>query len=93
MGLPACLEVLPEIDRDVAAGFFDVIHDICLVHHVPLPEGHKLLEVVSEKLSANIQPVLRELSSKCQVNKGRLITSSQHAKLRFRAEEAPREYS
>ena len=93
MGLPACLEVLPEIDRDVTAGLFDVIHDICLVHHVPLSEGHKLLEMVCEKLSADVQSVLRELSFKCQVNQGRLITSSQHAKLRFRVEGAPRECS
>lgn len=93
MGLPACLEVLPEIDRDVTAGFFDVIHNVCLIHHVPLPEGHKLLEVVGEKLPANIQSVLRELSFMCQVNQDRLITSSQHAKLRFRVEGAPRECS
>ena len=59
MGLPACLEVLPEIDRDVTAGLFDVIHDICLVHHVPLPERRELFELVRQELTSDVYPARR----------------------------------
>ena len=45
-----------EIERDVATFLLDIIHDIRLVHHIPLSEGHKLLELVREQFATNIDP-------------------------------------
>ena len=33
---PAGLEICCELRRDKAALLFDVIHNVCLFHHVPL---------------------------------------------------------
>ena len=42
---------------DVTAGLLDIIHDIGLVHHIPLAKGHKLLQLVRQQLSSDIYPV------------------------------------
>lgn len=51
----ARLEVPGEVGGDVAAGFLDVVGDVCLVHHVPLAEGDELFEVVGEEFPADVE--------------------------------------
>ncbi len=52
---PARLDVPLVVERDEAALFLDVVHDVRLVHHVPLAEGDELFELVREQLAADVE--------------------------------------
>jgi hypothetical protein len=39
-----------------------VIHDVCLVHHIPLPKRDELLQLIGEQLAADIQSVRQQES-------------------------------
>jgi hypothetical protein len=51
---PAGFEIGNKLRRDIATLLLDVIHDVCFLHHVPLPERDKFLEMICQELSANI---------------------------------------
>ena len=55
-GAPTRFEIFGELRRHVAACLLDVVHDVRLVHHVPLTERDELLEVVCQQLPAHIDP-------------------------------------
>lgn len=39
-------QVALEILGYVTAKLLDIVHDVCLVHHVPLTERHEFLELI-----------------------------------------------
>ena len=53
---PASFEICCKLRRDVAALLFDVIHDVRLFHHVPLPKRDQPFEVVRQQFSTDIYP-------------------------------------
>ena len=53
---PARLDVPLVVERDEAALLLDVVHDVRLVHHVPLAERDELFELVCEQLAADVEP-------------------------------------
>lgn len=55
-GLPTEIKVLNELSRYEAARLFYVVHDVCLVHHIPLAKRDKFFELVCQQLSPNVYP-------------------------------------
>ena len=53
--LPTHFDVFLEVSRDIATRLLYLIHDVGLVHHIPLAEGNKLLELIGEKFPTNIE--------------------------------------
>lgn len=45
---PTDLQVVLDVCRNITARFLDMVHDIRLVHHVPLTIGYKLLELIRQ---------------------------------------------
>ena len=52
--LPTGLQVLLKLSRDVTTSLFHIVHDVRLVHHVPLAEGYEFLQLVCEQLAAYV---------------------------------------
>lgn len=48
--------VLHELRWHKAGIFLDLIYDIRLIHHVELPVGQNLLQVIGQEFTSNIYP-------------------------------------
>lgn len=49
------LEIAREVGADETGGFFDRVHDVCFVHHIPCPHRDKLFEVIGEEFAADVE--------------------------------------
>jgi hypothetical protein len=56
--LPAHLKIFFEILHNKTTGFLDVVHNVRLIHQIPVLEGHKLLKLVGQEFATNIEPML-----------------------------------
>ena len=80
--VPREFHVGVKVCRNVTALFLDIVHNIRLVHHIPLAVGDELLEVVREQLPTDIDSrhVFKNEISRDEMG----FTFSQHSKRSIR---------
>ncbi len=53
--LPTCFHVLLEVGGYKAAAFLYLVHDVGLIHHVPLTERNKFFKMIRKQFPANVK--------------------------------------
>lgn len=56
INLPADVKILCELRGYKTAGLLHIIHDVGLIHHVPLAERDQLFELIREQLPSDVYP-------------------------------------
>ena len=77
---PRRFQVLLKVLRHITARLLDGVDNVGFFHHVPLPKGHQLFQMVGYQLSSNVNPK-KYLSLRQEITKGQLITYERNPKL------------
>ena len=59
--VPTCFQVLVEIGGYKAATFLHLIHNVGLIHHVPLTERNKFFKMIRKQFPANVKSESRTI--------------------------------